>query len=55
VYDALGREVQTLVNEEKTPGKYSVEFTASNLSSGTYFYTLRAGEFISTKKLLLVK
>jgi hypothetical protein len=55
VYDALGREVQTLVNEEKTQGKYSVEFKASNLPSGVYFYTLRAGEFISIRKMIVVK
>jgi hypothetical protein len=55
VYDALGRKVQTLVNEEKARGKYSFVFDASSLPSGVYFYTLRAGEFISTKKLMLIK
>jgi hypothetical protein len=55
VYDALGRELITLVNEEKAPGKYSVEFNASNLPSGVYFYTLRSGDFVSTKKMILVK
>ncbi len=55
VYDVLGREVATLVNEEKFPGTYEATFNASNLSSGIYFYTLRAGNFIETKKMLLVK
>ena len=56
VYDALGKEVNTLVNEYKTPGNYSADFTAtSNLSSGIYYYTLTAGNFIETKKLMLVK
>ncbi|MFA5834523.1 MAG: T9SS type A sorting domain-containing protein [Bacteroidota bacterium] len=55
VYDAIGREVQTLVSEEKHAGKYIVEFNAQKLSSGLYFYTLRAGTFTETKKLLLLR
>jgi photosystem II stability/assembly factor-like uncharacterized protein len=55
VYDVLGREVATLVNEEKQPGVYEVEFDASQLSSGIYFYTLEAGEFRDTKKLIFLK
>jgi len=55
VYDLLGNEVATLVNEEKTAGIYEVEFDASRLTSGTYFYTLKSGGFISTKKLMLIK
>ncbi len=55
VYDILGRKVATLVNKKQTPGKYSVKFDASNLSSGIYFYTLRAGEFTATKKMILMK
>jgi hypothetical protein len=55
VYDILGNEVATLVNEEKQSGIYEVEFNASNLSSGIYFYQLKAGDFISTKKLVLLK
>ena len=55
VYDILGKEVATLVNEEKPAGNYKVEFDRSNLSSGIYFYNLRAGEFVSTKKLVLIK
>ncbi len=55
VYDVLGREVTTLVNESKQPGEYEVEFNASSLSSGIYFYQLSAGDFIQTKKMLLLK
>ncbi|MCL6097091.1 MAG: T9SS type A sorting domain-containing protein [Bacteroidetes bacterium] len=60
VYDLLGREIATLVNEEKSPGKYEVKFSAegggvTNLPSGVYFYTLRAGDFLETKKMLLMK
>ena len=55
VYDALGREVATLVNAKQAPGKYSVQFNASNLPSGVYFYTLRAGNFVQTRKMVLMK
>jgi hypothetical protein len=55
VYDVLGREVATLVNEEKAAGNYQVEFDASNLSSGIYYYTITAGDFHQTKKLVLLK
>ena len=55
VYDVLGRKVSTLLNEEKTAGKYSVLFDASNLSSGVYFYTLSTKDFIQTKKMILLK
>jgi len=55
VYDVLGREVATLVNEKKAPGQYSVRFDGSGLASGVYFYRLSAGNFSSTKKLLLMK
>ena len=55
VYDMLGREVATLVNEEKLTGIYEVNFDASELSSGIYFYQLRAGSFVQTKKMLLLK
>ncbi len=55
VYDTLGREVTTLVNERQAPGKYSVQFNAVNLPSGIYFYTLRAGNFIQTRKMVLMK
>lgn len=55
IYDVLGNEIADLVNEEKSAGSYAVTFDASKLSSGIYFYTLRAGEFTSTKKLILMK
>ncbi|RKY95973.1 MAG: hypothetical protein DRQ13_06375 [Ignavibacteriae bacterium] len=55
VYDVLGNEVANLVNEDKPAGNYEIEFNASNLSSGIYFYRLVAGSFIQTKKLILMK
>jgi hypothetical protein len=55
VFDILGREVITLVKDYKTQGTYAVSFDASKLASGVYFYQLRAGNFISTKKMLLLK
>jgi len=55
VYDVLGKEIATLANEEKTVGIHQVEFDASSLSSGVYFYRLRSGSFVETKKMLLMK
>jgi uncharacterized protein (TIGR02145 family) len=57
VYDILGREVATLVNEFKQPGVYNSQFAILNfqLSSGLYFYTLRAGDFIQSKKMVMIK
>mgnify|MGYP001399001311 CR=1 FL=1 len=55
VYDVLGKEVATLVNEYKPMGRYEVEFDASHLSSGVYFYQLRAGEYVEIKKMILMK
>ncbi len=55
VYDVLGNEVATLVNEEKLAGEYEVEFKAVELSSGIYFYQLKVGEFIQTKKMTILK
>jgi arylsulfate sulfotransferase len=55
VYDILGNEIKTLVNESKLPGFYEVEFDASNLSSGIYFYSLRAGSYIETRKMVLIR
>jgi Arylsulfotransferase (ASST)/Secretion system C-terminal sorting domain len=55
VYDILGREVQTLINYEQPVGDHEVTFNASNLPSGIYFYTLRAGSFIQTKKMIFLK
>ena len=55
VYDVLGNEIKTLVNEIKSPGVYKVEFDGSNLSSGIYYYKLTAGEFSEVKKMTLLK
>ena len=55
VYNILGKEVVTLVKEEQTQGYYSAKFNGSNLPSGVYFYQLKAGEFIQTKKMILIK
>lgn len=55
LYDITGREVVTLVNEVKTPGEYEVLLKSDNLASGIYFYQLVAGNFISTKKCVLIK
>ena len=60
VYDLLGKEVATLVNEEKAPGNYQVQFNAetlhgASLPSGVYFYTLLAGNYVATKKMILLK
>ncbi|MCH7964551.1 MAG: lamin tail domain-containing protein [Bacteroidetes bacterium] len=55
VYDVLGNEVATLVNEEKSAGNYEVEFNATTLPSGIYFYKLQAGSFVETKKMVLMK
>jgi hypothetical protein len=55
VYDMLGREVTKLVNEVKQAGTYSVDFDATRLSSGVYFYKLEAGSFVDTKRMVLVK
>ena len=55
IYDVLGNEIATLVNEEKSIGSYEVEFDATNLPSGIYFYRIHAGSFIETKKMILLK
>ncbi len=55
VFDILGNETETLVNEEKSAGNYNIEFDASNLPSGVYFYQLKAGGFVRTKKMVLMK
>jgi hypothetical protein len=55
VFDLLGREVNVLVNEIKTPGFYSIDFNASNLSSGVYFYKLETNGFVDTKKMTVIK
>lgn len=55
VFDILGREVKTLVNEVKKAGNYSIEFNASSYASGVYFYKIESGSFTNSKKMLLVK
>jgi hypothetical protein len=55
VYNILGQEVATLVNEHLQPGRYQVLFEATGLASGIYFYRLNAGDFTATRKLLIVK
>lgn len=55
VYNILGNEVKTLVNEKQNAGSYSIEFDAANLASGIYFYKLEAGEFRQTKRMILLK
>ncbi|MBK7160476.1 MAG: T9SS type A sorting domain-containing protein [Ignavibacteria bacterium] len=55
VFDILGKEVAVLVNEKLSPGIYEAEFDGSSLSSGIYFYKLEAGDFIETKRMILLK
>ena len=55
VYDILGNEVATLLNKEKLPGNYEAKFDGSNLASGVYFYKLSTQDFVSVKKMLLLK
>lgn len=55
VYDVLGNEVAVLVNEEKQIGNYELSWNAANLSSGVYFYQLRAGSYVEIKKMILIK
>ncbi len=55
VYDILGKEITTLIDEYKPAGEYEVEFNASSLPSGVYFYQLKAGEYVNTKKMNLLK
>ncbi|MEO0216540.1 MAG: T9SS type A sorting domain-containing protein [candidate division WOR-3 bacterium] len=55
IYDVMGKEIATLVNEHQNAGEYSVEFDAANLSSGVYFYKLQAGNYSKLKKLLFLK
>ena len=55
VYDILGKEIATLVNEVKNAGSYTVEFNSTNLPSGTYFYRLEAGDNLDVKKMILLK
>jgi len=55
IYDVLGNEVAVLVNEEKPAGNYKIDFKGNNLASGIYFYTLRAGSFVQSRKMILLK
>ena len=55
VFNIMGREVETLVNEQNTACNYEVKFDAGKLASGVYIYQLKSGDFISTKKLVLLK
>ncbi|MCW8803518.1 MAG: T9SS type A sorting domain-containing protein, partial [Ignavibacteriaceae bacterium] len=55
VYDMLGNEVATLVNETKTAGEYDIDFNAATIASGIYFYRLQAGDFVETKRMMLMK
>ena len=55
VYDLLGQEALTLVDEERPAGVYEVSFNAENLSSGMYVYRLRAGDYVSTRRMLVLK
>ncbi|MCB9258826.1 MAG: T9SS type A sorting domain-containing protein [Ignavibacteriales bacterium] len=55
VYDILGREITTLVNQKQKPGIYEINFDASKYSSGVYYYQLKVGQFIQTKKMILLK
>lgn len=55
IYDILGREVKTLVNDQQHPGSYTIKWDASNVSSGVYFYQLKTKDYINTKKMILLK
>lgn len=55
VFDLLGREIATLVDEEKYPGNYEVKFDGTSLTSGVYFYRLFAGNYVATKKMILIR
>jgi hypothetical protein len=55
VFDVLGRNVATLVNDTQQPGRYSISFNASSLPSGLYFYQLRTGTVSETKRMMLLK
>ena len=55
IYNILGQEVETLINETKKPGSYQLNFNAASLASGVYIYRIQAGDFTSTKKMMLIK
>ena len=55
VYDVLGSEIATLISDVKNAGNYEISFDAVNIPSGVYFYKLQAGNFVETKKMMLLK
>ncbi|MCX6163259.1 MAG: T9SS type A sorting domain-containing protein, partial [Ignavibacteriae bacterium] len=55
IYDILGKEIETLVNEKQDAGIYEVTFDGNKLASGIYFYKLQSGDFVETKKMILLK
>jgi hypothetical protein len=55
IYDVLGNEIATLVNEQKEAGTYNVQFDAQKLSSGVYIYTIQAGDFLESRKMILMR
>ena len=55
VYDLLGREVETLVNQDMSPGRYKLDFNAANYASGMYLYKITTNDFVDVKKMLIVK
>jgi hypothetical protein len=55
IFDVLGNEIETLVNEDKPAGEYEIEFVGDGSTSGIYFYQIKAGEFIQTRKMILIK
>jgi hypothetical protein len=55
IYNILGELISTLVNEEMKPGYYEYEFNSSHLASGIYLYRINAGDFVDTKKMILMK
>jgi hypothetical protein len=55
IYDVLGKEITTLLNEKEEAGLHKIEFNPTNLSSGVYFYTLKTEGFLQTKKMILIR
>ena len=55
IYDILGNEIATLLNEEKSPGIYKIKFNATALASGNYIYQIKAGSYIHSRKMILLK
>ena len=55
VYNAIGQEVEVLVNQHQSIGKYTVQFNANNLPSGVYFYKIESGNFTKVNKMLLLR